>query len=239
MSTPKEFPLANIKLVEIITEEDNPETYTLTDVYTEADATAFISEGREEELRVKNVIKAQNKTEDIVKGYDLRLLSVTLLPEILALIDGGEWDAVNKKYKAPVVGIPVERTSFTINVITEEKDIDGSSINFIKFIFRHCTGKPTNYIFKDGEFFLPELTAKSRPKAEESPVEFEVEKDILITLEYAAEDGDITNIDPNTIDFANNKFTLSLAIDEFTFDQESTPMKAKKGKGHWVITEAE
>ncbi len=239
MSAPKEFPLANIKLVEIITEGDNSETYTLTDVYTEADATAFISEGREEELRVKNVIKAQNKTEDIVKGYDLRLLSVTLLPEILALIDGGTWDAVNRKYKAPVVGIPVERIPFTTHVITEEKDIDGSTKNFVRFIFKHCSGKPANYIFKDGEFFLPELTAKSRPKAEESPVEFEVENDIIVTVEYEADDVNISGMDPDTITFANNKFTLSLAIDEFTFEDSDVPMRAKKGKGHWVFREDE
>ncbi len=167
-----EIPIANIVRVDIETE--TPEKYTLTDVYSEAEATAFVSEGDEQELRVKNVIKAQNSTEDIVKGYDLRFLSVTLVPEILALIDGGTWDKEARKYIAPVVGEVVEKTPFTTHVYTEEKDVNGDVLNYVKFSYKHCKGKPVNYIFRDGEFFLPELTAKSRPKKGESPVEFDI-----------------------------------------------------------------
>lgn len=174
MSTIKEFALANIVRVDIETEEEIPVTYTLTDVAREAEVTAFISEGTENELRVKNTIKAQNKFEDIVKGYDIRLVSATMIPEILALIDGGTWDSLSKKYTAPVVGSPVNRTPFTLHIYTEEKDADGSTINYVKFIYKHCTGQPANYTLQDGEFFVPELTAKSRPKIGESPVEFEV-----------------------------------------------------------------
>src|SRR5690554_1318930 len=85
----KEFPLANIVRVEIETEETTPKQYRLTDVASEAEVTAFVSAGTENELRRKNTIKAQNKTEDIVKGYDVRLVSATMIAEILALIDGG------------------------------------------------------------------------------------------------------------------------------------------------------
>ena len=124
MSTIKEFALANIVRVDIETEEEIPVTYTLTDVAREAEVTAFISEGTENELRVKNTIKAQNKFEDIVKGYDIRLVSATMIPEILALIDGGTWDSLSKKYTAPVVGSPVNRTPFTLHIYTEEKDAE-------------------------------------------------------------------------------------------------------------------
>jgi len=82
----KEFALANIVRVDIETEEETPKQYRLTDVATEAEITAFISEGQEQELRVKNTIKAQNNTEDIVKGYNIRLLSATMIAEILALV---------------------------------------------------------------------------------------------------------------------------------------------------------
>ena len=172
--TTKELPIANIVRVDIETEETTPQKHTLTDVYSEAEATAFISEGDEQELRVKNVIKAQNKTEDIVKGYDLRFLSVTLVPTILAIIDGGTWDATEKEYMAPVIGEPVERIPFTTHIYTEEKDINGETLSYVKFSYTHCTGKPVSYVFKDGEFFLPELTAKSRPKKGESPVTFKI-----------------------------------------------------------------
>lgn len=174
MATVKEYALANIARVDIETEEETPVIYSLTDVASEAEVTAYISEGQEQELRVKNTIKAQNKTQDIVMGYDIRLVSATMIPEILALIDGGTWDEINKKYSAPVIGTPVERTKFTMHIYTEEKDADGSTKSYVKFSYLHCEGLPTNYSLQDGEFFVPELTAKSRPKMGESPVSFEI-----------------------------------------------------------------
>lgn len=172
--TPMDFPLANIVRVDIETEETTPKKYTLTDVYSEAEATAYVSEGEEKELRVKNTIKAQNNTEDIVKGYDIRLLSVSLIPEILAIIDGGEWDNLNQEYTAPAIGAPVERIPFTMHVYTEEKDTNGDTLNYVQFSFLHCKGQPVNYTWQDGEFFLPEMTAKSRPKRGENPVKFKI-----------------------------------------------------------------
>ncbi len=81
--------LANIARVEIVTEEDVPRTFVLTDVASDADVTAYLSEGEEKILRIKNTIKAQNKTEDIVLGYDIKLAAATFIPEILAIVDGG------------------------------------------------------------------------------------------------------------------------------------------------------
>lgn len=177
--TVKEFPLANIARVEIETEETTPKMYRLTDVATEAEALAFISEGAEKELRVKNTIKAQNNTEDIVKGYDIRLVSVTMIPEVLALVDGGtlKFDDLETEkvvgYDAPVVGVPVSRKLFTLYIYTEEKDTDGDTLSYVKFAYKHCKGKPTDYSLQDGEFFVPELRISSRPKQGESPVSLE------------------------------------------------------------------
>lgn len=171
-TTPLEFPLANIARVEIVTEETEPKEYRLTDVATDADVIAYVSQGEEKELRVKNVIKAQNKTEDIVMGYDIKLISATMIPEILALVDGGTWDPLTKEYAAPVIGVPVVRKSFTMNIYTEEKDADGSTISYVKFTYKNCKGKPVNYSLKDGEFFVPEMNATSRPKVGQSPVNF-------------------------------------------------------------------
>ena len=176
MADIKEFALANIVRVDIITEETTPVTYTLTDVASEARCTAFVSAGAENELRVKNVIKAQNKTEDIVKGYDTVLISATMVAEVLALIDGGEvtYDDEDTdkviQYDAPVVGEVVSRKPFTAKVYTAEKDADGSDVSYVCFEYLHCKGTPVNYSLVDGEFFAPELTFKSRPKMGESPV---------------------------------------------------------------------
>lgn len=181
----KEFPLANIVRVEIETEEETPKQYRLTDVASEATSTAFISEGQEQELRVKNVIKAQNKTEDIVKGYDTTLISATMVGEILALVDGGtlrtsgeEPDIKIVGYDAPVVGSVVNRTPFTAKIYTAIKDVDGEDIGYVCFNYQHCKGTPVNYSLVEGEFFAPELTFKSRPKLGESPVSI----DFLDTL---------------------------------------------------------
>jgi hypothetical protein len=89
MATVHEFALANIARVDIITEEESPVTYSLVDQASEANVEAFLSEGKEDILRVKNVIKALNKLEDIAMGYDITLSTVTMLAEVFALIDGG------------------------------------------------------------------------------------------------------------------------------------------------------
>lgn len=172
----REFAIANIARVEIVTEEEVPKTYILTDVASDAEATAYLSQGEEKSLRIKNTIKAQNKTEDIVMGYDLKLISATMIAEILALVDGGKltYDEEDEDkvvaYNAPVLGEAVERTRFTTNIYTEEKDADGSTISYVRFGYKNCKGTPVNYILKDGEFFVPELNIKSRGKLGESPV---------------------------------------------------------------------
>lgn len=175
----KEFAIANIARVEIVTEEDVPRTFRLTDVASEAEATAYLSEGEEETLRVKNTIKAQNKTEDIVMGYDIKMISATMIAEILALVDGGQltYDDVDKTkviaYDAPIIGSAINRTMFTTNIYTEEKDGDGSTKSFVKFGYKNCKGKPVNYVLSDGEFFVPEFNITSRGKLGESPVKLE------------------------------------------------------------------
>lgn len=170
----QEYALANIARVDIITEEEVPKAYSMTDIASEAEVLAYLSEGEEKPLRVKNTIKAQNNTEDIVMGYDLKFIYATLVPEVLALVDGGTWDPLEKEYKAAPIGVPVERKSFTTHVYTEDKDGNGDIKGYIRFIYKHCKGKPVNYSLNDGDFFVPELSMRSRPKLNKSPVEFKI-----------------------------------------------------------------
>lgn len=172
MATVTEFALANIARVDIETEETTPKTYTLIDMASEANIEAYISEGAENILRVKNTIKALNKLEDITLGYDITLSAVTMQPEALALVDGGTWDDITQEYTAPPVGSPVERTPFTLKIYTEDKDMNGETKGYVCFNFLHCKGRPVNYTIQDGEFFSEELQARSRPAAGESPVTF-------------------------------------------------------------------
>ncbi len=151
--------IANIARAEIVTEEETPKTYVF-ETASDAGLEPFISQGQENELRVKNIILAQNITEDIIKGYNLNLKDVTMIPEVFALVDGGlsqvETDGTFEEYTGPVAGEVTKRTPFTLNIYTEEKDYDGATLNYMKFQFLHCKGSPAKFNLQDGSFFAPE-----------------------------------------------------------------------------------
>lgn len=170
----EEQAIANIARVDIVTEEATPVTYSLTEVATEASVEATISEGIDEELRVKDSIKAQNKTKDLVKGYDITLTSATMVPEILALIDGGTWNEVEEEYKGAPIGVPFDRTKFTIHIFAEKKGTDGDTEGYIQFTYENCEGKPLGFTQTEGEFYSPELSITSRPKLGASPSSFKI-----------------------------------------------------------------
>lgn len=166
-----EIPLVNIVRAEIITEEDSPKTYRF-DTADEATYTAVTSEGQETIHRTKNVIHAVNRTEDIQYGSDINMKNANFIPEVLAIVDGGTLvKSVDKVtgYKPPVVGKPVKRTLFTLNIYSEEKDIDGETKRYAKFSFPSCKGKPASFTFKDGEFMTPSYTISSRTPSGKAP----------------------------------------------------------------------
>lgn len=168
------YTIANIARVDIVTEEDVPKTYTLQEVATQAEASAYVSEGKDEELRVKNTIHAQIVTEDITKGYQIKLNSVRAVMEVLSLIDGGTWDAENKTYTGPVAGVVTNRTPFTLKIYTEDLDYNGDILNYVEFEYKHCKGKPVNFIQNDGQFATQEMNMVARPKKGETVVSFTV-----------------------------------------------------------------
>lgn len=168
----KTFALANIARVDIIEEKDNGKTYSLIEVASKAEASAYVSAGSNEELRVKNTIHAQNITEDITKGYEISLGFVKSVLEVLALVDGGTWDSETKEYKGPVAGQVTEREPFTLNIYTEQKDSDGGTKGYVSFTFKHCKGTPVDFIINDGAFMAQEMKLKASPKFGENVVEF-------------------------------------------------------------------
>ena len=138
----------------------------LVQTSTEAMFRAAVAAGAEKELRKKNTLLALNKTQDLVKGYDVDLTNLLVHPEVLALIEGGvatfTLDAF-ASYSAPVAGSPVVRTPFRLDIYCEELDTDGNADGYMKFSLPNCTGKPTEFALKDGDFFAPKYTAESRP----------------------------------------------------------------------------
>ncbi len=175
----KSFAIANIAAVDIIEEkENNPKTYRLIQVASKATATPFISQGKDEELRVNNTIHAQNITEDITKGYEITFETVKAVMEVLALVDGGTWDGAQNKYSGAVAGKPTQRVPFTLKVYTAQKDYDGENKAFICFTFKHCKGTPISFNIQDGTFLTQEMKLKSRPKFNENAVEMATMQEI-------------------------------------------------------------
>lgn len=174
----EEMVMANIVRTEIEEEKaEGGKTYVFTTA-SEAGITPYLSEGEEKIHRVKNQILGMNNTEDIVLGYDIKLVNNTFTPELLSVVDGGtvtyDEDEKFQKYEAPEAGTVVNREKVTINVYTEEKDCDGETTSYLKFTFKHAKGTPVEYSIKDGEFFVPEMTLKARAKRGEKPVVVEV-----------------------------------------------------------------
>ncbi len=170
--------LVNIVRAEVIEDGVGGKTYAF-DTASESNIEPFISDGEETILRVKNKIKAINRTEDIVAGYDITFSDNVLIPEVMALVDGGTvtFDTATPpkatKYEGPAAGQVVTRKTFTINIYTEEKDVDGATVKYAKLSFNNCKGTPVSFSLKDGEFFVPEFKVKSRPKNGEKPITIE------------------------------------------------------------------
>ena len=164
--------IANIERVDIITEETTPRVFSF-DTASDASAEAQISAGAENELRIKNQILAQNITEDIVKGYNVTFTDSTFAPEVFALIDGGTSTVSGddfKSYTAPTAGEVVARVKSKMAVYASEKDYDGNSLSYVAFVFPHAKGSPASVTLKDGEFYSPSYTMKSRPSKGQSPL---------------------------------------------------------------------
>lgn len=164
------MPIANIVLGEIINEKTNEVYYF--DTAQKAEITPDLSQGKEEILRVKNRLIGMNRTEDICIGYKIKLTNCTFSPELMSIIDAGQ-NSSNGNYVGPKVGVAVEKTPFTLNLYTEEKDYDSETVSYVKFCYKHSKGKPIGQKFEDGKFYVVEFEATSRPKKGESPIYIE------------------------------------------------------------------
>lgn len=142
----------------------------------EANFRAAVDAGQEKPLRKKNTILALNKTDDLLKGYDVDFTDVLLHPEVLALVEGGvaTFGGVEpgafQSYTAPVAGSPVTRTPFTLDIYCENLDTDGQAIDYLQFTLPSCKGKPTEFTLKDGDFYTPKYTLESRPPKGSAPL---------------------------------------------------------------------
>lgn len=165
MGTVNSSPIANISGAEIITMEETPRFFRFTSAKS-VTPEPVLSEGREEELRTRNTILAQNVLEDILKGYNIKLKDVVFSPELVAFAQGGSVDYDEEgrfeRYNAPAAGEAAQHTRFVLRIYSEEKDYDGATKCYYRFTFPGCFGSAASFSFEDGEFVSPEYTLKSR-----------------------------------------------------------------------------
>lgn len=170
--------IANIERIKITTLDAAPKTY-IFDTANSATYTAALSSGEEKEQRCGNTLMGLLRTEDLVKGYDIKLEDQRLIPEILELVDGGtltttgEADTQTKKYAAPVAGQPVTRKKFDLTLYTSDRDTDADVIKYNGWKFPKCKGSPISGSFAQGDFSKMEYNLASRPAMGESPLTIE------------------------------------------------------------------
>lgn len=161
-------PIVNIVRAEVVTKESVPRVLHFETV-SSASPEPFISEGEESELRIRNTILAQERLEDIIKGYNITLKDCVLSRELLDLIDGGQSTAgastTAGSYQSPVAGQESARTHFTLHLYAVEKDYAGDPVAYFRFSFPNCVGTPAKFSLENGSFAAPEYVIRSRPSA--------------------------------------------------------------------------
>lgn len=185
--------IVNIVRAELVTDEQVKRVLSF-DTVGSAEPEPFISEGEESELRVRNTILAQDRLEDILKGYDIKLVDCAVSRELLELVDGGEATAAAGAaafagYESPAAGTVSARTRFTLRLYTEEKDYSGEAVGYFRFSFPNCCGTPAKFSFENGSFTAPEYTVRSRPTTGGCALKLECMDRLPV---YCAESGDIT-----------------------------------------------
>lgn len=137
---------------------------------------AVVDAGEEKTLRKLNQILATSKTEDLPKGFDVTLSDVLFTPELYAIMNGGTAtmaSAAFSSYAGPALGAPVTYPAFSLDVYSRCVGTGGESVSWLKFSVTYCTGKPTDFTLRDGEFFSPKYEIKSRPVTGQPPMEIE------------------------------------------------------------------
>lgn len=168
--------IANIERIKITTVETEPKTY-IFDTATTCSYDAAVSAGEEKEQRCGNTLMGLLQTEDLVKGYDLKLEDERMIMEILALVDGGTYtagsDETGGKYVAPPAGMPVTRKKFDMTLYTSDRDTAADVIKYNAWKFPKCKGSPVSGSFTNGDFSKMNYSFKSRPAIGESALEID------------------------------------------------------------------
>lgn len=121
-----------------------------------------INEGKKTVLRDSKKIIAQAAEEDLLEAMNLKLTSVKFPAEALAIIQGGtvRTDATETTkvvgYDAPTMAEGASNKKYFKLTAYVENYQGEVVLNYVKFTFYKCKGKPIKFDLKK-EFFAPEF----------------------------------------------------------------------------------
>jgi hypothetical protein len=130
----------------------------------EAELEPVVSAGDEQVHRDDDKVLAVVRTEDLLYGYNLKLIDASFDVTVASLIEGG---TIRKDLDGNVIGYdsPMLKDGVTMKPFLTEiyvANYEGDSIkNYVKVTLNNCLGKAPKLTFKK-EFFAPEFEIKAR-----------------------------------------------------------------------------
>ncbi|MCL2461428.1 MAG: hypothetical protein FWF44_02080 [Defluviitaleaceae bacterium] len=140
---------------------------------TKANANIVIEAGKKIELVIKGVLKAQKKFDSAIKGVDVEFDDNMFLPEVVALLQGGEitrdLDGNFMAYTPPVAGSAPNLSKFDVEIYTEETDTSGDIVGYVKLSLPNGKGEPVELTFDDSKFYAAKYTISTAPAPGQPP----------------------------------------------------------------------
>ena len=153
--------ITGIEQVELLVED---ETYTLRTA-TQCKVDPIFSLGEQQVLRGEGKAVAWMPPEDVVVGYSISLQDVTVVPEVFAVVDGGqitEQNGVWTSYQGPDLLQTWEGKDITLRITSRQKSSSDQTGEGIRLTFERCRGQALPFVWKNGAFWSPSYTLLSR-----------------------------------------------------------------------------
>ncbi len=123
-----------------------------------------VSQGQTQELRGGDKLLAMITEDDEYTGMDLTFQDAELNGAAVAIISGGTWDAVAKKYTPPALG--AARAHFVAELYvanyTEGSQHASDVAGYTKFTFPNCSGSLPQFTAQDRNYLVPQFNLKAR-----------------------------------------------------------------------------
>ena len=123
--------------------------------------------GQRQEVRGGDAVVATVEEDDELTGANITFRDAKMPGEALALLAGGTWDEVNKKYSAPRRGEKPAAVQIELYVAryAEGHNDQSQVIGYRKWTFYHAKGRVPDYTAQDRNYLVPQFTIKCTENA--------------------------------------------------------------------------